>query len=373
MAFLVPALSILRVPGRLFARVLVVSPSRELAHQTLRQFELLRGKKPFKGRLLDKSTASDQNLRRVDLAMATPLRLIQLLRDARVSLHHTQLLIVDEADKMFDTKFVAQLDEILSNCTNKKLQIAMFSATLPDNIISLAESVMHQPSKISIGTPNSAARGIKQELMFVTSDEGKLTAFRQLVRDGRIKPPTLVFVQSKDRAQELFNELVFDGIYVDVIHADRTNAQRDALIESFRSLKVWVLICTDLMARGVDFKGVQVVVSYDFPQSSSAYIHRVGRTGRAGHAGEAITMFTTEDAKYLSVVIGVMRQSGCRLPDWLQGIKKLTPREKRRLQRNPLTRKSVSTLSEFDIQSRVRKQRRISRSRAKSTNKTEHK
>jgi len=294
--------------------------------------------------------------------VATPLRLIQLLRDGRVSLEHTEFLVVDEADKLFDGKFVGQLDEIVASCTNKRLQIAMFSATLPHNVVSLAESVMHHPSKISVGAANSAAADIKQELLFVTSEEGKLSAFRGLVRNGRIKPPTLVFVQSKDRAQELFNELVFDGIYVDVIHADRTNAQRDALIESFRSLKVWVLICTDLMARGVDFKGVQVVVSYDFPQSSSAYIHRVGRTGRAGHPGEAITMFTTEDAKFLPVVIGVMRQSGCQLPEWMAKLKKLTPREKRRLQWQPLKRKTVSTLSEYDIQMRIRKQRRIHRS-----------
>lgn len=127
----------------------------------------------------------------------------------------------------------------------------------------------------------------------------------------------LIFVQSIDRAKELFHELVFDGINVEVIHSDRTKAQRDNIINQFRVGKIWVLIATDLMARGLDFKGVNLVINYDFPQSVASYIHRIGRTGRAGRAGEAVTYYTQEDFPYLKKVVNVMKESGCDVPDWM--------------------------------------------------------
>ena len=123
---------------------------------------------------------------------------------------------------------------------------------------------------------NTPTSTIKQELMFVGSEEGKLIAIRDLIRQGRFNPPVLIFVQSKERAQQLFHELVFDGINVDVIHADRTQAQRNAAVEKFRSGDIWVLITTDLMSRGMDIKGVNLVINYDFPQSVISYVHRIG-------------------------------------------------------------------------------------------------
>lgn len=145
---------------------------------------------------------------------------------------------------------------------------------------------------------NAATDLVEQELLFVGNESGKLVAFRNLVHKG-LAPPVLVFVQSKERAQQLFSELIYDGINVDAIHADRTQMQRDNTVRSFREGKVWVLICTELMARGVDFKGVNLVVNYDFPPSAIAYIHRVGRAGRAGRKGRAITFFTTDDTANL--------------------------------------------------------------------------
>nr|XP_053656943.1 probable ATP-dependent RNA helicase DDX52 [Cherax quadricarinatus] len=103
------------------------------------------------------------------------------------------------------------------------------------------------------------------------------------------EPPVLLFVQTKERAKELFKELIYDNIMVDAIHSDRTQLQRDNVVRAFRERKIWVLICTELMARGIDFKGVNLIINYDFPPSAISYIHRVGRTGRAHHQGHAIT------------------------------------------------------------------------------------
>lgn len=119
----------------------------------------------------------------------------------------------------------------------------------------------------------------------------------------------LIFVQSKDRAKELYRELIFEGVNVNVIHADRKKDERDEIMRDFRLGKIWVLICTDLMSRGVDFKTVNQVVNYDFPQSVVSYIHRVGRTGRAGRKGKAVTLFTDDDVEFLRSIANLMKKS----------------------------------------------------------------
>ena len=125
---------------------------------------------------------------------------------------------------------------------------------------------------------NSATELIKQKLLYVGQEEGKLVAIRQLLQSG-FKPPVLIFVQSIERAKELFHELVYDDMNVDTIHSERSKSQRDLIVENFRVGKIWVLICTEIIARGIDFKGVNLVINYDFPQSIQSYIHRIGRTG----------------------------------------------------------------------------------------------
>jgi ATP-dependent RNA helicase DDX52/ROK1 len=144
----------------------------------------------------------------------------------------------------------------------------------------------------------------------VGQESGKLVAIRQLIQQG-INPPVLVFVQSIERAKELFRELIYDGLNVDVIHSERTQAQRDNIVDNFRIGKIWVLISTELMSRGIDFKGVSMVINYDFPQSAASYIHRIGRTGRAGRKGKAITYFTKEDAPFVKTYLVLMKSCKC--------------------------------------------------------------
>ena len=162
-----------------------------------------------------------------------------------------------------------------------------------------------------------------------------------MIQQGSLKPPTLIFVESITRAKELFHELVYDGIHVDVIHAERTQAQRDLIISNFRTGKIWVLIATDLMSRGVDFKGIQLVINYDFPQSPASYIHRIGRTGRAGRPGTAITFFTKSDGVYLKSVVNVMKEAGCEVADWMMKLKPPTRAQKRDLKKSKVEKKSA--------------------------------
>jgi ATP-dependent RNA helicase DDX52/ROK1 len=210
-------------------------------------------------------------------------------------------LIIDEADKLFEesaNSFRDQLEEILKNCTLPEKRVALFSATTTPAVTKWAKSKMKNFLRLTVGVANAAVDSVEQELLFVGSESGKLLAIRDLMRKG-LQPPVLVFVQSKDRAQQLFRELIYDGLNVDVIHSDRSQQERDNIVKQFREGKIWILICTELMGRGIDFKGVNLVVNYDFPQSAISYIHRIGRAGRAGRKGKAITLFTVDDTANL--------------------------------------------------------------------------
>jgi len=162
---------------------------------------------------------------------------------------------------------------------------------------------------------------VKQEIVYCGREDAKLVTLRQFLKEG-FEPPLLCFVQSKNRAHELYKELIFDGVNVNVIHGDKTKIERDEIIKQFRTGEIWVLVCTDLMARGIDFKAVNTVINFDFPTSLVSYIHRVGRTGRAGKEGRAITYFTDEDTPYVKLIANLMKKSGQgEVPEWMMNLK----------------------------------------------------
>lgn len=256
-----------------------------------------------------------------DILIATPLRLVHLIQETKLDLSMVEMVCLDEADRLFDMGFVEQIDEIFAACTHPKIQRAMFSATMLQGVEEMAQSVLRDPVKVSIGVKNAGANTIEQKLVFVGKEEGKIVAMKQLIHEG-LRVPALLFVQNKERANELYQELLYDGINVGAVHADRTKEQRDEVIRQFRTGAVWVLICTDLMSRGMDFKAVNMVINYDFPQSAVSYIHRIGRTGRGGRKGLAVTFFTEDDMAYLRTIANVMKLSGCDVPEWMLSLKK---------------------------------------------------
>ena len=376
-------------------KALVLTPTRELAGQIFRDFQRLSFGKKFKASVLssvkllsnhssnnnnnNSSSSSNSankqftnivgtnNGQQFDLLIATPLRLLTVLKENLLSLKDLKCLILDEADKLFEDGFLEQVDEIINACgttveEQKQLQRSMFSATMPEGIEELVKSVLIDPVRVQIGQRGAATETIEQKLVFVGREEGKLIAMRQLIQEGGMTPPVIMFVQSKDRATALYKELVYDGINVDVIHADRTKNQRDTIIKKFRIGEIWVLIATDLMARGMDFKGVNCVINYDFPQSTVSYVHRIGRTGRAGRKGKAITFFTENDMKYLRSIANVMKISGCDdVPDWMLKLKKTNKNEKRYMKKYAPKREQISTTSGYDKKKRNNKRRKFSK------------
>jgi ATP-dependent RNA helicase DDX52/ROK1 len=243
-----------------------------------------------------------------------------------------------------------------------RLICGMYSATMPQGIEELAVSVLRDPVRILIGgrgKAGGAAASVKQRLVFVGREEGKLLAIRQMVAEG-LRPPALLFVQSKERALQLHKALLFDGLNVDVIHADKSPSQREETITRFRRGDTWILIATDLLGRGMDFKAVKMVINYDFPTSAVSYVHRVGRTGRGGREGEAVTLFTEDDIPLLRSIANVMRLSGCEVPAWMLTLKKLPRAERKRLDRAAPARRDIfREKTSFDV--RMDRERRRGR------------
>ena len=207
------------------------------------------------------------------MIISTPMRLLAAIRNGVVDLSGVHTVVLDEVDKLFEhdttinndneedddenqfenintlkSSFLIQIDEILSQipATSQK---CLFSATINSKIEELSQSILNNVIHVSIGQDNAGAETIDQQLMFVGREDGKLLAIRQIIQKG-IQPPVLIFMQSVDRAKELYKELVYDGVNVDVIHSDKSAQQREEIIKAFRLGKIWILICTDLMARG---------------------------------------------------------------------------------------------------------------------------
>ncbi|XP_045536525.1 probable ATP-dependent RNA helicase DDX52 isoform X2 [Papilio machaon] len=328
-------------------RALILCPTRELAHQIYREALRLSASSSLRCSVVknvkeSKMKEREATIKKSDIVISTPNRLCYLLNqdNVTISMDKVRWLIIDEADKMFEGSeeqagdFRQQLQQVLAACGGKQRRVAMFSATHTPAVAKWCRHNLRGLISITVGQRNAATQLVSQRLLYCGSERGKLLAFRQLVQAG-LKPPVLVFVQSKERARQLFKELLYDGINVDVIHADRTQAQRDNVVRSFRVGSVWVLICTELMGRGIDFRGVNLVVNYDFPPSAISYIHRIGRAGRAGQPGEAVTFFTQDDVVNLRSIASVLKQSGCEVPAYTLQLPRDRARARRRQQHAP--------------------------------------
>ncbi|CAH0751716.1 unnamed protein product [Diatraea saccharalis] len=235
-AFLVPILHMLGAPQG-GPRALILCPTRELAHQIYREALRLSASTQLRCSVIrnlkeSKVKEREATFRKSDIVISTPNRLCYLLNQdsVSVSLDKVRWLIIDEADKLFEgsseqsSDFRQQMDQILEACGGKQKRIAMFSATHTPSVAKWCRHHMRGLINVTVGQRNAATHLVEQELVYCGNENGKMVAFRQLVQKG-LKPPVLVFVQSKDRAKQLFKELIYDGINVDVIHADRTQAQ----------------------------------------------------------------------------------------------------------------------------------------------------
>ncbi|KAF8167835.1 P-loop containing nucleoside triphosphate hydrolase protein [Crassisporium funariophilum] len=316
-------------------RAVVVVPTRELAHQIHNEcLKLAQGRK-WKLVLFSKATAnalSDKNARdKVDIIISTPLRLMSALQEGQLDLANVRHLVLDEADRMLDAEFMPQIQEIVAACTHPKLQKALFSATLPAGAEKIAMDMLDDPVRVVVGLKDTPLPLISQSLAYVADDHSKLPSLLTYLAQP-YNPPVLVFTSTQTRAASLAEELVLNNISnVDCLHAGMTQKEREDSVSRMRRGESWVMVSTEVMARGMDFKGVREVINYDFPTSVQSYVHRIGRTGRAGREGKAVTFFTDDDAPYLKMIANVILQSGYTVPEWILKLPKPSKLKRRQM------------------------------------------
>ncbi|MDL1871245.1 DEAD/DEAH box helicase [Deltaproteobacteria bacterium PRO3] len=293
LAFGVPVLHRLdRFPGR----ALILLPTRELALQVQETLAPL-------GRAFGLHTACliggvsihaqiRDLARKPRILIATPGRLIDLLENRRVHLDDVGILVLDEADRMFDMGFAPQLNRIFK-LVPKQRQTLLFSATMSPEVLKLATAVMAMPVRIEVAPAGTTAKDIEQEI-FIIPRETKLSLLERLLQD--ISGTMLVFLRTKHGARKVAHTLKLMGHKAAEIHSNRSQAQRRDALSGFKSGKYRVLVATDIAARGIDVDGIEAVVNFDLPTNSEDYVHRIGRTGRAGRKGRAIS-FATPDQK----------------------------------------------------------------------------
>lgn len=355
LAFLIPMFALLKAPNpERGVRALIISPTMELAVQIEREaFFLIKGNRW-------KFVQHGQTTSNKDIFITTPGRVASMIDNKLIDLKNVEFLVFDEGDKLWDegTDFLQVIDKIIHACSNPNKVVALFSATLSQKVESNAKSVMSPDAvRIIVKGRTSANNDVEQRLLFCTNELGKVIAIRNFIREG-IKPPVLIFVQSIERTKELFDEIRCQGLHVGLINSKMTSDERDEVVLNFRLGKTWVLITTELLARGIDFKNIGTVINFDLPLTPESYVHRVGRTGRAGKKGLAVTFFTTDDVERLPPIAKIVKESGSPVEDWMLTLK-VTKRREKQLANSTPHRMIVSTDKRILVgQQRMERQRR---------------
>ncbi|MGE0268631.1 MAG: DEAD/DEAH box helicase [Candidatus Omnitrophota bacterium] len=289
MAFGIPTVQRLLAEG---GRALVLVPTRELAIQVAEALNHIL--KPFKmssavliGGVKIGSQLDDLR-RNPDILIATPGRMNDHIYQGTIDLGDIRVLILDEADRMFDMGFAPQVNSIIRCLTNKR-QTMLFSATMPKEVVKLATSCMEMPINVEIAPTGTTTKDVTQEL-FIVREAVKNDVIRMLLNQYR--GTVLVFTRTKIKAMRVTREIRRMGEKVAEIHSNRSMEQRNQAIEGFKRGRYRVLVATDIAARGIDISMIELVVNYDLPDESENYIHRIGRTGRAGREGHAVTLAT---------------------------------------------------------------------------------
>ena len=287
-----------------FTRVLILAPTRELCVQIeddVQGFTYhtdLTSIAVYGGVPMD---AQERALKSgVDIVVATPGRLMDHMRSHTVGFDKLDTLVLDEADRMMDMGFWPDVRRIVAALPDSAArQTLLFSATMPDDVMRLADEVVRHSKYVQIGTAGGPAKSITHTVENVPAGQKAEWLARFLRRtDG----PVLVFVRTKSGAERLARRLASAGLKAAALHADRTQAQRTQAVEGFRSGRHRVLVATDVAARGLDIDGITHVVNYEVPPSREAYVHRVGRTGRADATGTALTLVAPEELRALQAL-----------------------------------------------------------------------
>lgn len=282
--------------GPYLPRVLVLSPTRELATQIGESFAAYGRHTGLRGTCIFGGVSQGRQVRAlregIDILVATPGRLIDLLEQGHVDLSQIKIFVLDEADRMLDMGFIAPIRRIVSMLSAER-QTMMFSATMPREIMKLADSLLRNPVKVAVTPVASAAPMIEQSL-YMVNKRMKPALLEHLLQEAKVTR-AVVFTKTKHGADKLSKVLNRSGITSVAIHGNKAQNQRERALDGFRAGRSRILVATDVAARGLDVDGITHVFNFDLPMEPEAYVHRIGRTGRAGAKGIAISFCDGEE------------------------------------------------------------------------------
>lgn len=304
-AFGIPILQLMSKPhkearGRRRIKALVVTPTRELATQIGESFKVYGKYTNLKNTVIFggvKQRAQVDALRRgVDILVATPGRLLDLIDQRHISLRDIEYFVLDEADQMLDMGFIHDIKKIIALLPRRR-QSLFFSATMHPKIVALSQQILGNPEKVTVKPEQTTAERVEQSMFFVTKPN-KIKLLKYLLETYRMDS-VLVFSRTKHGANKIVKLLLRDGFESAAIHGNKSQKARELALDNFKKGKIRLLVATDIAARGIDIDELSFVVNYDLPNVPESYVHRIGRTGRAGSSGKAISFCDASERPYL--------------------------------------------------------------------------
>ncbi len=304
-AFAIPILQLLHqdelyVKGPSGIKTLILTPTRELAIQIGESFaaygKFLRIKHTVIFGGVSQKSQTDALKAGIDILIATPGRLLDLMDQRFVHLQHVKMFVLDEADRMLDMGFIHDVKKIIAKLPVKR-QTLFFSATMPKEIASLANSILTNPVRVEVTPVSSTANTIKQEIYFVEKNE-KRSLLLHLLKNPSLET-ALVFTRTKHGADKVVKDLVRAGVSAEAIHGNKSQNARQRALSNFKSKQTRVLVATDIAARGIDIDKLTHVINFELPNVPETYVHRIGRTGRAGEDGIAYSFCDSEEREFL--------------------------------------------------------------------------
>lgn len=296
-------------PGRRRIRCLILAPTRELASQIGESFRTYGRHTNLRSTVIFGGVGQNPQVKAlehgVDIVVATPGRLLDLMNQGFVNLSHVEILILDEADQMFDMGFIHDLRRIVARVPRER-QTLLFSATMPPPIREMAQQWLRDPVSVQVAPQSTTADRVAQSVYFVDRRHKPQLLAQCLKEHGVFR--TLVFTRTKHGADKLVKHLIHEGIRSAAIHGNKSQNCRRRALDDFKSGKLPVLVATDIAARGLDIDDVSHVFNYDLPMTPEIYVHRIGRTARAGADGIAITFCDSDERSMLREIERITRQ-----------------------------------------------------------------
>ncbi|MDF2942581.1 MAG: box helicase domain protein [Herbinix sp.] len=290
-------------------RALIITPTRELALQIYESFCTYGKYTKLKSCVIYGGVSQkpqEETLQRgVDILVATPGRLNDLINQKLINLKHIKIFILDEADRMLDMGFINDVKKIIAKIPEKK-QTLLFSATMPPTIARMSNTILNNPAKIEIKPVSSTTNTIEQYLYYVDK-ENKKDLLLHILKDEKIES-ALVFTRTKHGADRIVRQLAKENVKAQAIHGDKSQGARQLALNNFKNKTLRVLIATDIAARGIDINELSHVINFDLPQEPETYVHRIGRTGRAGFSGVAISFCDFDEKELLADIEKLMKK-----------------------------------------------------------------